>query len=116
MKTTATHIEELYDRVKNYTKDSLELYKLNTIDKIADMLSSLTSRITLIVIVALFTIFINISISLFIGDILASYSLGFLILSGFYLLLGLCVYFFKKQLIETPISNMVIKTLLKSKA
>ncbi len=115
MDTTATHIEGLYDKAKKYTEDSIELYKLNAIDKTTVILSSLASRIALTMVVALFTLFINIGVSLYIGEILGSSYLGFLVLSGFYLLVGICIYFFKREWIEIPISNLVIKALLKSK-
>ena len=100
---------------KKYTQTSLDLLALNTVDKTADVLSSLTSRVFVAMAVAMFTLFINIGISLFIGKLLHEYYLGFLIVSAFYFIIAVVLYVFKDKLIETPITNMIITKLLKSK-
>ncbi len=115
MEHTAESLEMLYEKAKKYTQTSLDLLVLNTIDKSADVLSSLTSRIFIAMAVAMFTLFINVGISLFIGKLLNEYYLGFLIVSAFYFIIASVLYFFKDKLIETPITNMIIDKLLKSK-
>ncbi len=115
MENTATSIEMLYEKAKKYTETSLDLLKLNTVDKMADVLSSLTSRVFIAMAVAMFTLFINIGISLFIGKLLNEYYLGFFIVSAFYFIIAGVLYFFKDKLIETPIANLIIAKLLKSK-
>lgn len=115
MDNTATNIELLYEKAKKYTETSLELFRLNAIDKTADVSSSLMARIAIVMVVAMFTLFINIGISLFIGKMLGEYYLGFMIVSLFYLIIGLILYFFSHQLIKTPITNLVIDKLLKTK-
>lgn len=115
MENTAASVEMLYEKAKKYTQTSLDLLVLNTIDKTADVLSSLTSRAFIALAVAMFTLFVNVGISLFIGKLLNEYYLGFLILSAFYFIIAAVLYFFKDKLIETPIANMIIEKLLKSK-
>ena len=114
METTAKHIELLYDRVKEYTETSIDLYKLNAIDVTADVVSSLVSRVLLVLVFSLFTMFVNIAISLLIGNLIGSYYLGFLIVSGFYLIITILIYFFSNKFIKTPIANLVIAKLLTS--
>ena len=115
MENTATSVEKLYEKAKKYTETSLDLLALNTVDKTADVLSSLTSRVFIAIAVAMFTLFINIGISLFIGRLLNEYYLGFLLVSAFYFIIACVLYFFKDKLIETPIANLIIAKLLKSK-
>lgn len=115
METAAKHIELLYEKVKEYTETSLELYKLNAIDITADVVSSLVSRIALVLVFSLFTLFVNIAISLLIGNLIGSYYLGFLIVSGFYLIITIFIYFFSNKFIKIPITNLVIAKLLKSR-
>ena len=115
MENTATSVEMLYEKAKKYTETSLDLLALNTVDKTADVLSSLTSRVFIAMAVAMFTLFINIGISLFIGKLLSEYYLGFFTVSAFYFIMAVVLYFFKDKLIETPIANMIIAKLLKSK-
>lgn len=115
METTAKQIELLYDKVKEYTETSIELYKLNAVEVTADVVSSIISRLALALVFSLFTLFVNIAISLLIGNLLGAYYLGFLIVSGFYLVLSLIIYFFNKNLIKVPITNLVIDKLLKKR-
>lgn len=115
MEHTAASLEMLYEKAKKYTQTSLDLLVLNTIDKSADVLSSLASRVFIALTVAMFTLFINIGISLFIGKLLNEYYLGFFIVSGFYFIIAGVLYVFKDKLIETPIANLIIAKLLKSK-
>lgn len=115
MENTATRIEMLYESAKQYADTNVELLKLNAIDKTADVLSSLVSRLAFIMIVAMFTIFVNISIGLYLGNLLGAYYLGFLIVSFFYLILAIFMYFLSAKMIKEPIANLVIQKLLKSK-
>jgi len=61
----------------------------------------------------MFTLFINIGISLYIGALLKNTALGFFIVSGFYFLLVVAVFIFRKSLIKIPIDNLIIFKLLR---
>lgn len=115
MDNIATNIETLYQKAKEYTETSIELMRLNAIDKTADVVSSLFARLALVMLVAMFTLFINIALSLFIGKLLNEMYLGFLIVSGFYLTLAVVVFYFNDKLLKIPITNLVIAKLLKTK-
>lgn len=115
MDNIATNIELLYQRAKEYTETSIELYRLNAIDKTADVVSSLFARLALLMVVAMFTLFINIALSLYIGKLLDEMYLGFLIVSGFYLILSIVIYYFSEKLLKVPLTNLVIAKLLKTK-
>lgn len=111
----AKSIDILYEKAKKYTETSVELLALNTVDKTADVLSSLTSIVLIVLVVAMFTLFFNVGLSLFIGNLLNEYYLGFFIVSGFYLVLALVLYKFKDKIIKMPVANLIIAKLLKSK-
>lgn len=111
----AKSVDVLYEKAKKYTETSAELLALKTVDKTADVLSSLTAIVLIVMVFAMFTLFVNVSLSLFIGKLLNDYYLGFLIVSAFYLVLALVLYWFKDALIKTPIANLIIVKLLKSK-
>ena len=115
METTGKHIELLYNKVKEYTETTIELYKLNGIEAAADVLSSIVSRIVIILVFALFTLFINVTISLLIGNLLGAYYWGFLIVSGFYLIILIILYYNNAKIVKAPITNLVIGKLLKSR-
>lgn len=115
MEPLTNHFEAVYEKARNYTETSIELYKLNAIDVAADVASALVLRFALVLVVSIFTLFVNVAISLFIGNEIGNYYIGFLIVSGFYLIVALLIYFFKEKLVKTPISNLVITALLKNR-
>lgn len=115
MENITTHIELLYKKAEQYSKTSFELLQLNTIDKTSDVISSLSVVISISIIVAMFTLFINIGISLFIGKLLNDYAMGFFLVSGFYFIVAIIVFIFRKTLIKIPIDNLIVSKLLKDK-
>ena len=115
MENIASNVELLYKKAEQYSKTSLELLKLHTIEKTSDVISSLTVVISISIIVGMFTLFVNIGISFFIGNLLGNNALGFFIVSGFYLILGIVVFIFRKSLIKIPIDNLIFSKLLKEK-
>ena len=115
MENIATNIELLYKKAEQYSKTSFELLQLNTINKISDVISSLSVVISISIIVAMFTLFINIGISLYIGKLLNDYAMGFFLVSGFYFIVAIIVYLFRKSLIKIPIDNLIVSKLLKDK-
>jgi len=115
MDNIATNFEQLYNKAVLYTKTSLELAKLKAIDKTSDIISSLAVIISISMIVAMFTLFLNIGIALWIGEILNNMSLGFLIISGFYVIVAIIVYVLRKSLIKEPIDNLIVSKLLETK-
>jgi hypothetical protein len=115
METNATTNENLnmYEKAENYTKTSLELIKLKTVSAVADVLSSLTSKIAVGAVVAFFTLFLNIGISLWIGKELGEYFYGFFIVALFYLIVAIVLLKTQHSLIKTPIGNMIVSSILK---
>ncbi len=115
MEKLATNIDLLFEKTKDYAKTSFKLFKLNAIDKAADISASLTLALAFGIIVAMFSLFISISVSLYIGKLIGENYLGFLIVSGFYLLIGIMLFIFRDKLIKIPITNFIIKKLLETK-
>lgn len=115
MENIATDIELLYNKAEKYTKTSFELLQLNTIDKTSDVISSLAVVTSMVIIVAMFILFMNIGISLLIGKLLNDYAMGFFLISGFYFIVALIVFVFRKTFIKIPIDNLIVSKLLKDK-
>ncbi|MFN7043603.1 MAG: hypothetical protein ACK4M1_00280 [Flavobacterium sp.] len=113
MDSFTTNKDKLFEKVENYATTSVNLLKLNAVEKSADVISSLSHRIVLLLVVAMFTLFINVGVSMYIGKLLNEYYLGFFIVSSFYLLFAVFIYIFRNKFLKTPISNMVITKLLK---
>jgi uncharacterized protein YqhQ len=106
-------IKTLIDKSKDYLETKIELARLKTIDKSADVLSAVVVIVSMIFIGSLFIIMISIGISLFLGRILGAYHYGFFIMGGFYALVLLLIYIQREKWIKTPISNELINKMLK---
>ncbi|MCL9806252.1 phage holin family protein [Flavobacterium amniphilum] len=114
MNTMATNKKLLISKTENFTKTSIDLLKLNMVEKTADIVSSVTSKLVILLIVAMFIFFLNIGLSLWISEILQSSYLGFLIVSGFYLIISVAVYLYQWQWLKNPISDRIVTKLLKN--
>lgn len=115
MENIATNIEKLYEKAENYTKTSIDLVKLKAIDKTSEIISSLAVVISVAFIVAIFTLFLNIGIALWIGDELNNMALGFFIVSAFYLIVGIIIFINRNSFIKVPIDNLIVGKLLEKK-
>lgn len=113
MSTMATNKKLLIRKTESFAKTSIDLLKLNTVEKTADIVSSVTSGLTILLVVALFTLFLNIGLGLWIGELLHSPYLGFLIVSGFYLMLAIVIYCYQDRWLKNPISDRIVMKLLK---
>lgn len=111
MNNIATEAGLLFDKAADYSRTSVELLKLKAIDKSAELVSTLITKIVLIAIVAMFILSISIGLSIWIGELVGKVYLGFFIMAGFYAFLSLLVYFFKDQWIKIPVSNSFISQL-----
>ena len=105
-------IESLIEKGEEYGKTTIELLKLKTLDKSADVASNLVSWLIVLVFAILFFLILNIGVALWLGEILGKAYYGFFIVSGFYGLLALIFGIFRKQLIKTPVNESIINQVL----
>ena len=110
-----TPIATLFERAEDYGKTTLKLIELNAIDKSADVISSLVSRLAVIMTVVLSILIINIGLAFWIGKLLGETFYGFFVIGGFYAFIAILLYVFRDQLIKYPVSNSIIKQMLKPK-
>ena len=115
MTDNTTPIATLFDRAEDYGKTTLNLLKLNAIDKSADVISSLVSRFAVMMIVVLSVLFISTGLSIWIGTVVGAIFYGFLIVGGFYAFSALFLDVFCRQWLKNCVSNSVIKQMMKHK-
>lgn len=112
MTDNTTPIATLFERAEDYSKTTLTLFKLNAIDKSADVASSLVARIAVITTAVLSVLIISIGVAFWLGKVLNEVSYGFFIVGGFYVLLAILLHLFRKKWLKYPVSNSIIKKLL----
>lgn len=108
MENTLNHIKPLFEKIEIYGKTSFELYRLKTIKKTADVISTFVSRATVVIVLSMFLIFASIGLALWLGDLLGEAYLGFFCVAAFYMVLGGVLFYFLHGFIKRKISNSVI--------
>lgn len=101
-------LEPLFDRAEDYVKTSFELYKLKTISKTAEVVSTFVSRGAVLIVLSMFLVFVSIGLALWLGDLLGKTYLGFFCVAAFYIVLGGVLFYFLHQYIKRQISNSII--------
>lgn len=105
-------IELLFERVEEYGKTTYELSKLKLLKTTTVVAPSLISRLIVVFVILLFTLFFTMGVALYLGELLGKLYYGLFIISAFYLIVGIVFYFFLHKWIKKPISNLIIKQAL----
>jgi hypothetical protein len=113
MENTKEDLELLFGKTADYVETKVDLLKLQTIDKTADVASTLVLVMIVALIFSIVFFILNIGIALWLGSLLGRTYYGFFIIAGFYTLIGIIIYSFKGKLFKEGLSNLIIKKLLK---
>lgn len=109
-------IEDLFSNLKEYVKLQYDILRLQLTEKAATLGATLVTALILGFIVLLTVILLSITAALYAGDLMGSRTLGFMIVSGFYVLITLIFVLFKGKLIRDPIRDKIINEILKKEA
>lgn len=104
-------IEEVTESVKEYINTRYELVVLQTAEKTSNVGSQLISFSVLAIVSVLALVFLSIALAWYISDQLESPQAGFFIVGGFYLLMTLVFFFFRKQVMVKPFRNIIIRSI-----
>jgi ABC-type multidrug transport system fused ATPase/permease subunit len=97
------NLEDLQENTKAYIDKSIAYYKLWGF-KVAMKSTTLALKFFLIAICLMIVLlFVSIAGALALGQLLGSYTYGFLIVAGIYMVLALLLFFVKDKIVEGPI-------------
>ncbi len=108
METPANFIESIIERVESYGKTVYELAKYKLLESVIVILTSVLSRLGMILVMALILIFLSFGVSLYLGELLGKSYYGFFIVAAFYLLAGIVLHFFLHRWIKKPVSELIL--------
>ncbi|MGC4101948.1 phage holin family protein [Ferruginibacter sp.] len=112
MENNPTSLKALFEKTEDYLETRIELSKLQAVSKISDITASAVSRIILVAVLNLVVLLLSVSIALWIGDAMGKMYYGFFIVSGFYCLVILFLFIFRRQWIKRPFHDKLIKKML----
>lgn len=101
----------LKQNISTYCGLQLELLKLNTYERVAKITAILSHGIILILLAFFATLFLFLALGFFLGEVLNSISLGFVIVATLYLLLFF-ILIASKEKIRLKVSNIIIEAIL----
>jgi len=108
-------IETLFEKAQDYAKTTIELSKLNAVDKSAELISSLAVRLTLLLVLSMCVLVLNFGVAYWLGDQLGNSYYGFFATAGIDALIAGLIYYFRDNWIKVPVSNSIITEMLKKK-
>lgn len=113
MKEKSPVISELRQLITEYFDARLKLIKLETFEKIAKVTAVLFSSLVVALLGFFLLFFLSLSAGFYLGKIFDSLALGFLAVTGLYLILFALVLFMKKDLLENLLIERIIGELTK---
>ena len=105
----------LFERFKERIRIKLDLLNLKIAESTANTLAHILSRGVLILIIVILVIFGSIALSFYLGNLVHNLWLGFLCVSGIYLLIGFFLYLIKDGYIKKYLIDVFVRTMLKNK-
>ncbi len=101
------NVSGLKENLQKYFETKASYYSLLAFEKAVKLVISVVSNTVTFVIIMLALVFVSGAAGLYVGRLLQSYELGLLIIGGFYLLLGILLFVFRRKIY----SRSVIKHL-----
>lgn len=108
MKETENLIESLWEQTEEYGKTTYKLTKLKILEAAILIITSLVSKVSVVLVASLFVLVFNIGVAFWLGDVLGKVYYGFFIVAAFYFIATIVLHFFLPKWIKTPISNLII--------
>lgn len=114
MDSVKNDFTNLADDLRGYVETTVEIYKLQATEKIADLVAGMMINIILLVVVSMAFLFFSLAAAFLIGRALGETYWGFLIVAGFYALLGLVIHLMKNKGLKNSIADGIIHSIHKS--
>ncbi len=102
---------EVFDKSKEYIETHIELAKLKALSRSSRIMGSLIVDGSKVLLSLLIVFFVSLALGFYLGELLGSYSLGFLATGGIFFLVLLLIKAFEPKL-EEKFMNMSIKRIM----
>ncbi len=112
MESKPTNVEDLFQKVKDYADVRLNLFKLKSINKVSSFMSVFATLFILVILFTTILVCVTVGLALLLGEWMGKLYLGFFIVGGIYLIIGLILYLMRDKLIKTKVSDQLIKLMI----
>lgn len=108
------NVDKLIDTIGEYVKVKVDLVKVDLIERLSGLGALLISFLTIFMISLFLLAFISLAFASYLNVVLNSLYAGYLIVSGFYLLLVIIIFFvLKSGRLKAMIESAVLKSMEK---
>jgi uncharacterized membrane protein YqjE len=107
------NIEEVTKKLKMTIQTNIELMKLEVVERTSVIFSRLLIFLLIGFFALLFILFGSITVGFLLSHCFNDTSIGFGIVSCFYLLISVLILIFRKLLIELPIRDKIVRSIFK---
>lgn len=102
---------DLLEQLKSYVNMRIDYFKLQVAEYLIRFFSSLTLFIVIFWIAFFAVFFGSFAFAYWFGETTGMWAAGFLIVAGFYILLAVLVYIFRRVLIIRPFTKLILEQL-----
>jgi len=104
-------VESIIQHIRQYLEAKWELFLLNSSDKASGLISSIASILLIAVSMIFVLLFLSVAAAILIGRAYNDFSIGFLYVGLFYLVVSIVLYVFRNSLIKIPVINKILEAL-----
>ena len=112
METKPTNVEDLFQKIKDYADVRMNLFKLKSINKVSGFMSVFATLFILVILFTTILVCVTVGLAILLGEWMGKLYLGFFVMGGVYLIIGLILYLMRDKLIKTKVSDQLIKQLI----
>jgi len=109
LKTIKSTAESLTDHVSDYIETYVKLAVVNATQKATGIAAISLTGILLTVFLTFVLLFSGVGLGIWVGEAMDNPKAGFFVVSAFYLLCGVVVYAFRKNIVFPLVRNAIIR-------
>lgn len=102
-------VEGLFGELREYVALRIQIAQLKFSSKSSLVASSVLMYMLVFMVAFFFILVLTIGVSLWIGSLMGEWYLGFMIMAGVYLMIGLIIYIFRNKWVRIPLNNLIVK-------
>lgn len=107
--------QNIFSLIREYFSTHVEIVRLAAIERLTVLFANLITTGFVIIAMLLTFLFGSVTLALYLGDELRSYTKGFGLVTLLYLLLGVIMYLIKDKYVEKGLINFIIKRIFRNK-
>jgi len=110
--TPAKELEQLFDKVEAYGRTTFELAKLKSLEVTTIVVTSLVSKLAVVIMGSLFLVILNIGMALYLGELLGKAYYGYFLVAIFNLVVAIILHLFLHPWLRKTLGVAIIKEVL----